>query len=121
MGGGAEPESHAWNEAEPKSGIVGCIVGQSSARPHKTPVPRGPNIHLCVPAAKKSQPRDSMVSSSTPKPWAPSTQKRARSAGAREALARATASAMALTGVFTPVDECTQVTATILVLGWMAR
>ena len=53
-----------------------------------------------------------MVTFSTPRPWTPSTQSTMRSWGALPALTAATTSAMARTGVFTPVLECTQVSPT---------
>ena len=37
----------------PKLGMIGAVRFHASARPHSTPVPRGPKIHLCVPATKK--------------------------------------------------------------------
>ena len=64
-----------------KAGTVGWICAQASRRPQTIPVPRGPKIHLCVPAAKKSHPSAATASSSTPKPWTPSTTSRMRSAG----------------------------------------
>ena len=44
------------------------IVFQLSDFVQTIPVPRGPNIHLCVPAIKKSAPICATCSSSTPKP-----------------------------------------------------
>ena len=50
-------------------------VSGPKLRPHKMPVPRGPNSHLWVPVARKSQPRSGMSTSTAPKPCTPSTQK----------------------------------------------
>src|SRR5438067_290139 len=66
-------------------------------------------------------PGEAMVSSSTPKPCTPSTQRTARSASARPWLAFATAWAKRAIGVRTPVLECTQVTATTRVRGRISR
>lgn len=60
------------------------------------------------------------VMSSTPKPCTPSTQNSTRRSGERRALTVFTTSEMARTGVFTPVPECTQVSATTRVVGVMA-
>ncbi len=100
---------------------MGWTCAHASRRPQTIPVPRGPNIHLCVPAAKKSHPRAATDSSSTPRPWTPSTTSRMRSAAARDLLASAIASATRRTGTFTPVDECTHVIPTARVFGPSAR
>ena len=55
--------------------------------------------------------------SSAPNPWIPSTQSRTRANSSRPSLASATASAMSRSGSFTPLDECTHVTATARVRG----
>ncbi|MNN27909.1 hypothetical protein D3C81_1414600 [compost metagenome] len=54
-------------------GTLGLTYFSSSLRLHTMPVPRGPNIHLWVPAIKKSQFICGKLRSSTPKPCTPST------------------------------------------------
>jgi len=61
-------------------------IGQAFGWPQTSPVPRGPNIHLCVPATRKSQPSSLTRKSSTPKAWTPSTQKMIRSRSSLERL-----------------------------------
>ena len=96
-------------------GIVGT-ASHASGVPHTTPVPRGPKSHLWVPAMKKSQPRSSTVTSSTPSPWTPSTHSSARRPS-RSRSRSASAAAIAAIGSFTPVPEWTHVTATTRVAG----
>src|SRR5678815_143047 len=88
------------------------VEGHALERPQTIPVPRGPNIHLCVPATKKSQPRSGRLTFSTPSPCTPSTQRSTRSDDVLLALIVARASAILRIGSFTPVLECTQVRAT---------
>ena len=83
-------------------------VSGAQSRPHRMPVPRGPNSHLWVPADRKSQPRSGRSTSTAAKPCTPSTQSSARPS---------IASLISWMGSRTPVEECTQVTATTLVRG----
>ena len=100
-----------------KLGMVGLDIDHANGFAHRTPVPRGPKIHLWQPAANMSHPSELTVSSSTPKPCTPSTQRMARSCSARPRLAAATTWAKRAIGVRTPVPEWTQVTATTRVAG----
>ncbi len=79
--------------ARPKAGIVGATAAWEAGLPQMMPLPRGPKSHLCVPATKKSQPIRATVSSSTPRPWTPSTTSSTRSASARSTSTSASASA----------------------------
>ncbi|MNG18052.1 hypothetical protein D3C84_1020810 [compost metagenome] len=56
-----------------KVGMIGVTSLTSAERAQMIPVPRGPNIHLWVPAMKKSQCMSGKARSSTPKPCTPST------------------------------------------------
>ena len=83
--------------------MTGARASQSRAQ--STPVPRGPPSHLWVPATKTSQ--KSTGSGSTPRACTASTTSSGPSSAA----------ASLVTGTFTPVPECTQVTATTFVRG----
>ncbi len=97
---------------EPNAGITGVRFVHAGRRPQIRPVPRGPNSHLWHPDTRKSAPSSSGVAVSAPNPCTPSTH----SSVASPFLALM-ASAIARIGSFTPVLECTQVTATIRVRG----
>ena len=97
-----------------KDGIVGLTSAQASERPQTMPVPRGPKSHLWQPETRKSQPRSGGCSGSTPKPCTASTQRSVLPLPS-SASRSARASAIARIGSFTPVLECTQVTATAFV------
>ena len=107
--------------SDSKLGTVGRMCGQASARPQMSPVPRGPKIHLCIPATKKSAPSVAAPTSLQPKPCNPSTISRQRSASSRPALAAPTTSASAAIGSRSPVLECTHVRPTARVRGVIAR
>ncbi|MNR47149.1 hypothetical protein D3C85_1662140 [compost metagenome] len=62
-----------------KVGMIGVTSLTSAERAQMIPVPRGPNIHLWVPAMKKSQCISGKSVFSTPKPCTPSTTYRMRS------------------------------------------
>src|ERR1700751_1796368 len=64
-------------------GITGRILCQTAGFAQTKPVPRGPNNHLCVQAAKASHPSAVIFGSSTPKPWTPSTISSTRSFSSR--------------------------------------
>src|SRR5436309_10822410 len=100
--------------------LVSCIVeGGNCCRrgfpgnrttPYQASASR-PEHPLVASATKKSQPNSGRVVPSTPRPWTPSTQNSTRSRSSRSALIGLSASAIARSGSFTPVQECTQVTA----------
>src|SRR5213595_56134 len=66
MSSGGIAFTQIWPARRLKVGIMAVAAGHACDLPHTSPVPRGPNTHLCVPATKKSQPRFAMVASSTP-------------------------------------------------------
>ena len=58
---------HMSYASESKVGMMAWASGQARGCPHTNPVPLGPNIHLCVPAIRKSQPTSLRRKSSTPR------------------------------------------------------
>ncbi len=92
--------------------MISLAPAQAGSFAQTRPVPRGPNSHLWQPLTKKSQPSDATGSGSTPKPCTPSTHNRICRPAGREAFARRTAAAICRIGSFSPVLECTHVTAT---------
>ena len=90
-------------------------VSGAQSRPQRIPVPRGPNSHLWVPVARKSQPRSGRSTSTALNPCTPSTHTTYWSRGTR--LSPARAAHASATGTRTPVPECTQVIATTFVRG----
>src|SRR5437773_12309197 len=113
--------SHASNgSSEKKRGITGRIFCQTTGFAHTNPVPRGPNIHLWVPAANASHPRAVIFGSSTPKPCTPSTISSTRSFSSLPRFACAMLSAIRAIGRRTPLLECTHVTPTARVFGPIA-
>ena len=91
------------------------------SRDQTRPVPRGPNSHLWVPVARKSQPRSGRSTSTAAKPCTPSTQSTICSGRSRVRLTSATAAPISAIGSRTPVLECTQVIATTRVREVIAR
>src|SRR6266576_1593787 len=67
-GAGSWSSSHAAKRSgELNDGITGRILFQTAGFAQTKPVPRGPNNHLCVPAANASHPSAVIFGSSTPK------------------------------------------------------
>ena len=118
---GGRPSIHAPYTRGSKDGMVGASRRQACGAAQTNPVPRGPNSHLWQPEASRSMPRLGRDASSTPKPCTPSTHRRMRSRSRRPRLACATAAAISRSGSFTPLEECTHVSASARVRGPSAR